>query len=156
MKGNKIIFPILVILSMMLIFYFSSQNASKSQSLSDEVASKVYEIQKEVIKKETSFKEKKDFIKDSRILIRKSAHFIIYFVLGIFLYLTFKAYNGKHPILYAILICFLYACSDEIHQYFVSERTARILDIFIDTCGASVGVIFLYFMKNKMYLRIKK
>lgn len=156
MKDKKIIFPILVILSMMLIFYFSSQNASKSQGLSDEVASRVYEIQKEITKKETNSKEKNDFIRESRILIRKSAHFILYFILGIFLYLTFKMYNGKHPILYSIFICFLYACSDEIHQYFVSERTSRILDVFIDTCGASVGLIFLYFLENKIYLKIKR
>ncbi len=150
MKDKKIIYPVLVFLCMFIIFCFSNQNAQKSQSLSDEVAKKTFEIQKELTKKESTSMDEINFIKNTRILIRKSAHFFIYFILGILLYFTLKVYQWKHPILSTILLCFLYACSDEFHQYFVSERTARILDVFLDTCGATVGVCLTFlFVKKK-------
>lgn len=154
MKIKKIILPILAFLCMAIIFFFSNQNANKSINLSDEVARKTVEIKSEVIKTEITEREKENFVASTRILIRKSAHFIIYFILGILLYLTFKSYNVKHLVLYSIFICFLYACSDEVHQLFVSERTAKVLDVFIDTCGATLGIGLVYLLKNIKVKRI--
>lgn len=154
MKNKKIILPVLVFFCMASIFCFSNQNASKSQSISDKVAKKTIELKSEVTKTEVTEKEKENFVTSTRTLIRKSAHFTIYFVLGILLYLTFKSYNTKHPVLYSILICFLYACSDEVHQLFVSERTARMLDVFIDICGSSVGIGITYLFSKKLKKRI--
>lgn len=53
-------------------------------------------------------------------------------------------YNGVKDILkLSILICMLYACSDEIHQLFVSGRSGKVLDVCIDTFGSLMG-IFIY------------
>ena len=49
----------------------------------------------------------------------------------------------------SIFLSFLYACSDEVHQLFIVERTGRILDVFIDTLGASTGVFLYYFLFRK-------
>lgn len=149
MKSKKIVLPILVFLCMFTIFYFSNQNAKKSQSLSDEVAVKTLEIKSEVTKKEITKTEKDNFIKNSRTFIRKGAHFTIFFLLGILVYLTFKTYNIKHAILFSILFCFFYACTDEIHQLFIEMRTAQILDVFIDTSGASIGIGLVYLLTRK-------
>lgn len=149
MKSRKIILPILVLLCMLTIFCFSNQNAKKSQNLSDKVAIKTLEIKTEVTKKEITKTEKDNFIKNSRTFIRKGAHFTIFFLLGILVYLTFKTYNIKHTILFSILLCFFYACTDEIHQLFVEMRTAQILDVFIDTSGACVGIRFSYLFTRK-------
>lgn len=149
MKSRKIIFPILVFLCMLTIFYFSNQNAKKSQSLSDEVAVKTLEIKSEVTKKEITKTEKDNFIKNSRTIIRKGAHFTIFFLLGILVYLTFKTYNIKHAILFSIFFCFFYACTDEIHQLFIEMRTAQILDVFIDTSGACVGIGLVYLLTRE-------
>lgn len=149
MKNKKIIFTILLLFWMGVIFCFSNQNAKDSQNISDGVAIKTIEIKTEVIKKEVTESEKENFVETTRVLIRKSAHFTIYFVLGILLYLTFKSYDAKHPFAFSILLGFLYACSDEFHQLFVSERSARGLDVLIDTCGVILGAgILSIFKKN--------
>lgn len=149
MKSRQIILPILVFLCMLTIFYFSNQNAKRSQSLSDEVAIKTLEIKSEVTKKEITKTEKDNFVKNSRTIIRKGAHFTIFFLLGILIYLTFKTYNIKHAILFSIFFCFFYACTDEIHQLFIEMRTAQILDVFIDTSGACVGIGLVYLLTRK-------
>lgn len=51
--------------------------------------------------------------------------------------------------LITIVICFLYAVSDEIHQYFVPGRACRLFDVLIDISG-SVFFCLLYFV----YLKI--
>jgi VanZ family protein len=56
-------------------------------------------------------------------IVRKGAHFSIYAVLCIFLALLVKEYGifGKWRFILSVLVCFLYACSDEFHQIFVSD-----------------------------------
>jgi len=44
---------------------------------------------------------------------------------------------------YAVLFVALYAASDEFHQSFVPTREASIHDVFIDTIGATVGMLGL-------------
>ena len=39
-----------------------------------------------------------------------------------------------------ILICALYAASDEFHQSFVPSREASVVDVMIDICGSSTGL----------------
>ncbi len=153
MKGKKILFSLLVFLCMLVIFAFSHQTAKKSQSISDNVAIKVLEVKSEVTKQEINASTKEDFINMTRVFIRKSAHFFIFLLLGILFFLTFKSYDSKHPFLYSFLCCFLYACSDEIHQLFVYMRTARVMDVLIDTCGATLGISIVYLLTKKKYLK---
>lgn len=44
----------------------------------------------------------------------------------------------------AILVCALYAATDELHQSFEPSREASIVDVFIDTSGAGVGVFVIW------------
>ena len=37
------------------------------------------------------------------------------------------------------MLSFLYACSDEFHQFFIAGRSAQFTDVMIDTCGALIG-----------------
>lgn len=59
----------------------------------------------------------------------------------------------------ALIICMLYAISDELHQLFIPGRSAEIRDVFIDSFGATVG-IFIYILficiKNSKLVRIDK
>jgi VanZ family protein len=59
--------------------------------------------------------------------------------------------SGKKKISWMILICVLYAISDEIHQSFVPGRGPSIIDVFIDSTGAITGIIL-----GKAYLLKKK
>lgn len=149
MKRKRILLSVLVFLCMMTIFFFSNQNAKTSQGLSDQFAIKTLEIKSEIIKKEVTEQEKENYIVKTRTFIRKGAHFTIYLLLGILVFMTLKNYQVKHAFLYSILFCFFYACTDEFHQLFVNERTARFFDVFIDTSGASVGIFSLNIFDKK-------
>ena len=39
----------------------------------------------------------------------------------------------------------VYAATDEFHQYFIPGRSAEVMDVCIDTLGASIGLAILFF-----------
>jgi VanZ family protein len=43
-----------------------------------------------------------------------------------------------------LAIVALYAASDEFHQRFVPTREASVVDVFIDTSGAALALIFIW------------
>ena len=90
-------------------------------------------------------------LKDADFLVtfvRKSAHFTEYALLGYFTARAFKL-SQKSP-LFSILVCAIYAATDEFHQSFVSGRSAEVKDVALDTIGASFGVgIYLLFHRRK-------
>ncbi|WP_270406259.1 VanZ family protein [Paenibacillus timonensis] len=77
--------------------------------------------------------------------IRKAAHFGSYALLAALLVyaLSGNAWaTGRRRYVYAILIAFLYACTDELHQSFTPGRTAMVQDVVLDTIGAACGASF--------------
>ena len=90
-------------------------------------------------------------------LVRKTAHFTEYAILGSLFFLNLKNTPLgliKHPLAMSITLSFLYACTDEIHQIFVPGRSAQFRDILIDTLGASIGTIITY-LTIKLFIKIK-
>jgi len=53
-------------------------------------------------------------------------------------------YNLNKKTYLSILICTIYAISDEIHQIFVPERNCHIIDILIDSIGSMTGIYIMY------------
>ena len=75
-------------------------------------------------------------------LVRKAAHMGEYAVLSL-LYARALTQNGaKRPALASLILCALYAATDEIHQAFVPDRGPAVTDVAIDTLGASLGLLF--------------
>ena len=74
----------------------------------------------------------------------KAVHFFEFFILAILLLRAFlKSYYGVSPVKMVVLaaaIAFIYALSDEFHQYFVPGRNADILDFIVDILGSSIGI----------------
>ena len=81
-------------------------------------------------------------------IVRKSAHFTEFALLGYFTARAFKL-SKKSP-LCSILACSVYAATDEYHQSFVPGRSAEFKDVAIDIVGASfgVGIYLLSHRKN--------
>lgn len=75
-----------------------------------------------------------------RFIVRKCAHIGEYFILGILVYNMFKYHDVKNIVIISILICIIYACTDEIHQLFISDRTGKLIDVFIDSLGSILGI----------------
>lgn len=141
MKIKRIIYTTLLLIWMLIIFLFSNQNADNSQSTSDRVANFIIDVVEVITNKEISDDDRNSFVEDSRFIIRKTAHFTIYFVLGILICLTLTSYQINNRIVFSIIFCLLYVCSDEIHQMFSDGRTFKLLDILIDSVGASIGIL---------------
>jgi VanZ family protein len=71
-------------------------------------------------------------------LIRKSAHFIEYFILSLLVLRGIRADRKQSHLgwaLIAIGIVGAYAALDEFHQLFVPGRTAALADVLLDTAG---------------------
>lgn len=75
--------------------------------------------------------------------IRKGAHFISFFFLGLFWYLGLKnrVNNPYITVLLAIMLSIGYASFDELRQSFHPNRTALMEDVMLDTAGAVVGIV---------------
>lgn len=148
MKVVKICF---LVLWMALIFSFSNQKDIDSSKISDgfidRTVVKIYKVFNENITKE----KENEIIEKYTYPIRKLAHYTLYFVLGILSFLVVKDYSiNKKLIIYSLLICFLYACSDEFHQLFVIGRSASIKDVIIDTFGSFCSISIFYIFNKKI------
>lgn len=135
---NKRIFSIVaVILWMGIIFYLSHQPATISSQLSAGIMEKIFKL----IEKMTFHIEvNKEFF---HFLIRKSAHFFAYFILGILVIHAVRRNNVYHlqGFLLAFLICIIYATTDEMHQLFIPGRSGEVKDVLIDSAGSITGII---------------
>jgi len=150
MKKSKLFSWILVIIWMAFIYILSSQPASESIILSGSITNRLYNL---VILIFSNIE-----IDIFHIFIRKSAHFIIYLILGILLMnATYKNNNLYFKnILIALLVSTLYAVTDEIHQLFVLGRAGQLIDVFIDTTGSIVGVFIFNVLHKITFHRRKK
>jgi len=83
-------------------------------------------------------------------IIKKTAHVVEY---GILFWLLVRAWTNKSfeikpkIVIYAFVICILYALSDEWHQTFVPGREGTLRDVGFDTIG-----VFLSFNQIKRSL----
>ena len=90
----------------------------------------------------------------------KVNHFIAYFVLAVLVNLTL-IYQRKSRFLFekatvaTIVICLFYGAVDELHQMLVPGRFAETLDWVADALGAFAGVLFVYFLINRLRYRLE-
>lgn len=134
----KSIWWILLILWMALIFFFSSQTGQESSSVSGVVSDTVIPVFGEVLTNSSI-----------EFIIRKCAHMLEYFVLGVLVVLAFQKQKQLNSVWICLLFCMLYACSDEFHQLWVSGRSGQLQDVLIDTIGALVGIRLSWKLKKR-------
>ena len=142
---RKVVKLLLVIAWMGLIFSFSNDTGVKSTKKSDGLIIKAAEV---FLNRNLSDIEKDNLTKFLVVPVRKGAHLFVYSVLGIliFIFITEFISIGYKSLIYSFLISFLYACSDEIHQVFVSGRSGQVSDIFLDALGAGIGILLCLFI----------
>jgi len=125
-----------VVLWMLLIFYLSSQVAEQSNQLSTGITQAIMKLLGKLAP------GLEPDLNSFNYFVRKNAHFTAYLLLGV---LSSNAVGRNRPhclrnALFALLICVLYAVSDEVHQLFVPGRGGQITDVLIDSAGATVGI----------------
>lgn len=86
-------------------------------------------------------------------VIRKTAHFVEYSLLGLLLWRLIHLDPALAPcrsreFLTALAAAALYAASDEFHQRFVPGREASVRDVLLDSCGAGCGLAVIWAMRR--------
>ena len=134
---NKVWSWFFVIVWMFVIFYLSHQPASESSRLSLSVADWLLSVISVILPDGLFVFEPFHFY------IRKAAHFIAYFILGVLALRAFRVSGarGWKSVVCAFALSFVYAISDEFHQLFVPGRGAQVRDVLIDGLGALVGIL---------------
>lgn len=149
---KKFVLWIPVIAWMILIFCFSAQNADESDKTSG-IAAKIFEYLINTIFGSSSDSFKSTLLNNCHFIVRKTAHFTEYTILGILSSIAFKSCDKLSAWLKKIFpaaLCLLYAASDELHQAFVPGRSCQFRDVMIDFSGAVFGIlIFSLFVFKK-------
>ena len=165
MKNNKKIYLIISILVMAFIFFQSSLPADLSDAESNWLISLIPGISEKTALELT-------------FMVRKSAHFLEYTLLGLSLCLTFgkdrigesereklnqankvKVNDSKRAIVPVIaldkylpwLIGTFYAVTDELHQHFVPGRSCEFRDVCIDSAGVLCGILCIFIYRRIRY-----
>lgn len=140
MRKYKIIYKsLLVIMWLSIIFLFSNQNGQISTNLTNNILDKVLWF----INNDAAF-----------MIIRKLAHLTEYFILGILVYNLLIEFSSQKILTCSYLICLICSCMDEIHQLFISGRSANIFDVLIDFVGSILGILLMRaFIHKNLSLR---
>ena len=133
---------------MAVIFMLSHQPASVSSGQSGVFVEQLHYIAPSIDQQLLTF------------LVRKGAHIFAYFVLGILMFnalwrVDLSNFRFNRPAMLSIIVCALYATSDEFHQLFISGRSGEIRDIIIDSCAATVGVFIISIFCNNIAIAKK-
>ena len=83
----------------------------------------------------------------------KVLHAGAYAVLSVLFYRAYQktttGSNMKRAFIFSVLFASGYGISDEIHQYFVPQRNAEVLDAVADFIGSTAGAAFMYGLTGK-------
>ncbi len=140
--AKKIISVILVLVWMGLIFSFSNANGESSGSMSRRV---IVIITETITNVKDGTEEMNRIVDRYQLFVRKGAHFFIYFVLAFLVMNSLYIWDVKtKTLVISGVICILYAISDELHQYFIAERSGNIIDVMWDS-SASLISSYLYY-----------
>lgn len=137
-------FLVASLLTAAAIFWFSAQQGADSQMMSDGItlrAARIVRPDFEQLPPETRL----SFLETVSYVVRKCAHFLEFMLLGFNLMGFYRLWRWEKKPLSALGLSWLtgalYAATDEIHQLFVSQRTAAVLDVLIDSAGALTGAL---------------
>ncbi len=149
MKKFFWVYLILTLSIMVGIFCFSAQPGEESSAISEGVTKKVVVEERGVDIPKNEYDDKFEFVET---IIRKSAHFLIFTALGFCVFMTLYSSGkmNKNSVLciISLLICIIYASTDEIHQLFVSERSGELRDVLIDSGGSFVGIFIALILQK--------
>lgn len=153
---------IFVILWAGLIFFMFSMDTNESNGKSKIIINDVVEKSVEttnvlgITDKHPTENKMEQVIEKLNYPLRKAAHASEYFIFTILILIALKnsGVKGNKKFIIALVICFIYACTDEYHQTFVNGRTGQFSDTLIDTIGGIIGCSIIV-LKNKFVKKRK-
>ena len=134
-KLLKALYVLMIILFVVYIFSNSLESKSASSNKSNEIVQKI----------NTTLEKIDSNIRITDFFVRKSAHFIEFFVLGTLMFGYNTVCKKMHPKtqIYSVFLCCLVAMSDETIQYF-SDRGSMLLDVWLDLFASATAIFLLY------------
>lgn len=175
LKYKKVVLWVVVLLHICLIFSFSLQDASQSTVVSEKFTGSIkseekfhHEIARE--KNEDGSRKYSDAAADIiaergfdilEAILRKFAHFSLFFILGSLINGLIGLYGikGMIRVLSTVLYSGAVAFFDETIQLFSPGRAGKITDVLIDSSGAAcAAILFLIggFIYEKYKIRSRK
>jgi VanZ family protein len=156
---KKMIYKIMIwlpaILMAMTIFGFSKQTGTQSDGLSQKTARVILETTNQLHITDIESKHMEEYIEAMQYPIRKTAHMTEYAILCALIYIALFV-DGLGFIkrwITTLVITFLFACTDEIHQLMVPGRSGRFIDVLIDTTGCLIALLICFLIHRA---RMKK
>ncbi|MBR1459579.1 MAG: VanZ family protein [Oscillospiraceae bacterium] len=141
MKLRNFLYPLLLAALMIFIFCMSAQPADDSTETSSRFCTFAAKL---LISNFEEFSPavQSDIIEGLAFVVRKTAHFSEYALMGClwFWWLHQKRFSP----LIALGASALFAVSDEIHQRFVPGRSCELRDVLVDSSGALAGICFAF------------
>lgn len=150
---------IAIVIWLSTIFYLSHMEAEESGSKTTDIITISIEKTAIILNKEELTDEQMDkIVKSLHTPVRKVAHGVVYAVLAVLVMtgVNFTKIKMWKKIFITLLICIIYAVSDEFHQNFVSGRTPYVRDVIIDAVGAIIGIITFIVFKKIIEIRNAK
>ena len=136
---------------MLVIFAFSSQKKDDSQALSLSLANPVeslIELHSSETFEDDAAREKhfEKLTKKLNRIARRDAHIVLYFLLGLFMYLYMisKGKDNYSAVIYTLFFSMMYGIFDELHQLLIEDRVAELQDVCADVFGAAVAVMIVF------------
>lgn len=133
---------------MVLIFWFSSKKGEDSSEMSGKIVDIIQAIALRLRSKEYSVEQ----LRIITTIVRKGAHFSEYAAFGLFTIFALTEFIKKKwsACIFSEAFVFLYAISDEVHQFFVPGRSMAPMDVGIDSLGALCGIwIYILLFKRE-------
>ena len=146
---------ILTVLTCVMIFLFSCQDGETSMETSGILAKPLADVIAG-LNPEMTQAEYDLLLDNAQAVVRKTAHFSEYALLGCLICLLHLSYGKRHPMIRGTLLGGLNACTDELHQYLSGSRTGMVWDVLLDTCGALAGTAVAVFIILRLVRRRKK
>ena len=138
----RVIFWGITVGIMVIVFLNSAKDATQSSEISMSFTEKLFAV---FVPDYGAMDEasKLSLITEMQFFIRKSAHFLSYFAMGLFCTLAYNTHKLRlrNKFLFSAVTCVCFSVSDEIHQLFVPGRSGEIRDVLIDTAGILLAAL---------------
>lgn len=143
-----IVCTVLTVASAAAIVHFSGQDSGQSNALSKGLTAWLLSV--------LPVEETAENLEVLNLILRKLAHFGLYFLLGAGLTGLVCRQKRVPVVLAVIALGGLFAATDEFHQRFSLGRSPSGWDVLLDTCGTATGWTFfeaLRWLREKRSLK---
>lgn len=153
----RILTTALTVAVMVLIFFFSTEDAEQSDQTSGMISKEVVHVVHPDYDQKPPQVQKVLF-DEVQHAVRKSAHFSEYALLGLMLRFCLESWFGRRkgmsPIAWAGGT--LYAVTDEMHQLRIDGRSGQWTDVMIDSGGVLIGVLIAFLILHLIFKKRHK